>query len=66
MRRVTSDSDGFEKDKPRFIWNYRDWVINAFNRNLPYDQFVIEQLAGDQLPNPARPKWSRPVFFAIR
>ena len=48
-----ADSDGFEKDKPRFIWNYRDWVINAFNRDLPYDRFVIEQLAGDQLDNPA-------------
>ncbi len=46
-----ADSDGFEKDKPRFIWHYRDWVINAFNRNLPYDQFVIEQLAGDELPD---------------
>jgi len=49
-----ADSDGFEKDKPRFIWNYRDWVINAFNRNLPYDQFIIEQLAGDELPNPTQ------------
>ena len=49
-----ADSDGFEKDKPRFIWNYRDWVINAFNRDLPYDQFVIEQIAGDQLPNPTQ------------
>ena len=49
-----ADSDGFEKDKPRFIWNYRDWVVNALNRDLPYDQFVIEQLAGDQLPNPAQ------------
>jgi hypothetical protein len=49
-----ADSDGFEKDKPRFIWNYRDWVINAFNRNLPYDQFVIQQIAGDQLPHPAQ------------
>ncbi|MEX2186533.1 MAG: DUF1549 domain-containing protein, partial [Pirellulales bacterium] len=46
-----ADSDGFEKDKSRLIWFYRDWVIGAFNRDLPYDQFVIEQLAGDQLPN---------------
>ncbi len=46
-----ADSDGFEKDKPRFVWHYRDWVIRALNRNLPYDQFIIEQLAGDQLPD---------------
>ncbi|MBI1839864.1 MAG: DUF1549 domain-containing protein [Verrucomicrobia bacterium] len=45
-----ADSDGFEKDKPRFVWHYRDWVVNALNRNMPYDQFVIEQIAGDQLP----------------
>jgi len=49
-----ADSDGFEKDKPRFIWNYRDWVIRAFNRDLPYDQFIIEQLAGDLLPHPTQ------------
>ena len=49
-----ADSDGFEKDKPRFIWNYRDWVINAFNHDLPYDRFVIEQIAGDLLPNPTQ------------
>ena len=49
-----ADSDGFEKDKPRFIWNYRDWVIKAFNENLPYDQFVIQQIAGDLLPNPTQ------------
>ncbi len=47
-----ADSDGFEKDKPRFIWAYRDWVVAAFNRDLPYDQFIIEQIAGDLLPNP--------------
>ncbi len=46
-----ADSDGFEKDKSRQVWFYRDWVINALNRDLPYDQFIIEQLAGDLLPN---------------
>lgn len=46
-----ADSDGFEKDKPRFIWNYRDWVVSAINRDLPYDRFIIEQLAGDLLEN---------------
>lgn len=46
-----ADSDGFEKDKPRSVWFYRDWVIDAFNRDLPYDRFVTEQVAGDLLPN---------------
>jgi mono/diheme cytochrome c family protein len=46
-----SDSDGFEKDKPRFVWMYRDWVIDALNADKPYDQFIIEQIAGDLLPN---------------
>ena len=46
-----ADSDGYEKDKQRYIYFYRDWVIGAFNRDLPYNQFVIEQLAGDLLPN---------------
>ncbi|HEY2881879.1 MAG TPA: PSD1 and planctomycete cytochrome C domain-containing protein [Pirellulales bacterium] len=45
-----ADSDGYEKDKPRFVWFYRDWVVNALNRDLPYDQFIIRQIAGDQLP----------------
>lgn len=45
-----ADSNGYEKDPMRFIWFYRDWVINAYNRDLPYDQFVIQQLAGDELP----------------
>ncbi|HTD85823.1 MAG TPA: DUF1549 domain-containing protein, partial [Candidatus Binatia bacterium] len=49
-----ADSDGFEKDKPRYIWFYRDYVIDAFNRDLPYNQFIIEQLAGDLLPNPTQ------------
>ncbi len=46
-----ADSDGFEKDKPRFVWAFRDWVTNALNRDLPYDQFIIAQLAGDLLPD---------------
>ena len=46
-----ADSDGFEKDKSRQTWFYRDWVVNALNRDLGYDQFVTEQLAGDLLPN---------------
>lgn len=46
-----ADSDGFEKDKPRQVWFYRDWVVNALNRDLGYDQFIIDQIAGDLLPN---------------
>ena len=47
-----ADSDGFEKDHPRpHAWRYREWVIQAVNRDLPYDRFVIEQMAGDLLPD---------------
>ena len=46
-----ADSDGYEKDKPRLnAWRYRDWVINAINNDIPFDQFTIEQLGGDLLP----------------
>ncbi len=47
-----ADSAGYGSDPLRTIWRYRDWVIDAYNRNLPYDRFTIEQLAGDLLPNP--------------
>ena len=48
-----ADTKGYEADRARpGVWPYRDWVIDAFNHNLPYDQFVITQLAGDLLPNP--------------
>jgi hypothetical protein len=46
-----ADSDGGSRDEPREIWKYREWVIQAFNRDLPFNQFVIEQIAGDLLPN---------------
>ncbi|MCY4187943.1 MAG: DUF1549 domain-containing protein [Bryobacterales bacterium] len=46
-----ADSDGFEKDKPRQVWFYRDWVVDALNADMPYDRFVVEQIAGDLLPS---------------
>ncbi len=45
-----ADTNGYQIDGDRQMWRWRDWVIEAFNRNLPYDQFMIEQLAGDLLP----------------
>ncbi|MCI0704698.1 MAG: PSD1 and planctomycete cytochrome C domain-containing protein [Planctomycetia bacterium] len=47
-----ADSAGYADDPPRVIWKYRDYVINSFNANMPFNQFTIEQLAGDLLPNP--------------
>ena len=46
-----ADSNGYQVDGARVMWRWRDWVIDAFNRNMPYDQFTVEQLAGDLLPN---------------
>jgi hypothetical protein len=46
-----ADTNGWEKDQRRSIWKYRDWVIGALNRDLPFDEFTIEQIAGDLLPN---------------
>jgi mono/diheme cytochrome c family protein len=46
-----ADTSGYQNDMPRKIWKWREWVINAYNANMPFDQFSIEQLAGDLLPN---------------
>jgi hypothetical protein len=45
-----ADTNGFEKDRPRQIWPYRDWVIDAINADMPFDQFTVKQIAGDLLP----------------
>jgi hypothetical protein len=49
-----ADSNGFQSDGSRQMWPWRDWLIGAYNRNLSFDRFTIEQLAGDLLPNPTR------------
>ena len=49
-----ADSHGFEKDLPRVMWKYRDWVVDALNKDMPFDRFTIEQIAGDMLPNATR------------
>jgi hypothetical protein len=49
-----SDSYGFQVDRDRTVWQWRDWVIRAFKENLPYDQFILSQIAGDLLPNPTQ------------
>jgi len=57
-----ADTTGFEKDTARPMWKYRDWLIDVLNRNLPYDQFVIDQLAGDLLPNPTLEQLAATAF----
>jgi len=47
-----ADTSGYQNDGPRSMWRWRDWVIEAFNRNLPFDQFTVEQIAGDLLEEP--------------
>ena len=49
-----SDTYGYQRDDERFVWPWRDWVIKAFRRNMPYDEFITWQLAGDLLPNATR------------
>jgi hypothetical protein len=47
-----ADTSGYQSDGERYMWRWRDWVIDAYNRGMPFDQFTIEQIAGDLLPNP--------------
>src|SRR5215831_1910347 len=47
-----ADTKGYERDDSRSIWKYRDWLIHAFNDDMPYDSFLVKQIAGDLLPNP--------------
>lgn len=57
-----ADTKGFEKDDGRNIWRYRDWLINAFNTDKPYNIFLTEQLAGDLLPNPTDAQYIATAF----
>jgi len=51
-----SDTNGYQTDGTRAMWPWRDWVIDALNKNMPFDRFTIEQIAGDMLPNPTTPQ----------
>jgi hypothetical protein len=57
-----ADTKGYERDVSRTMWPYRDWVIRAFNSDKPFDQFTIEQLAGDLLPNPTTDQLTATAF----
>jgi hypothetical protein len=57
-----SDTKGYERDYIRSIWRYRDWLIRAFNRDLPYDSFLIQQLAGDLLVDPTNDQYLATAF----
>jgi hypothetical protein len=58
-----SDTNGYEKDLRREQWAWRDWVVEALNRDMPYDQFLIEQLAGDLLPGADQSQWVATGFL---
>jgi hypothetical protein len=58
-----ADSNGYAIDSPREMWMYRDWIINAINHDMPFDEFVIEQVAGDLLPNPTQDQLVATGFY---
>src|SRR5690606_20042451 len=49
-----ADTNGYEQDRTRSIWPWRDWVVRALNADMPFDRFTVEQIAGDLLPNPTQ------------
>jgi hypothetical protein len=57
-----ADTKGYEKDVNRNIWKYRDWLINAFNTDKPYNDFLTEQIAGDLMPDPDDAKYIATAF----
>ena len=57
-----ADTKGYERDDSRSIWRYRDWLIKSFNSDMPYNQFLTEQLAGDLLPNPTDDQYIATAF----
>lgn len=57
-----ADTKGYERDPGRQIWRYRDWLIKALNRDMPYNQFLLEQIAGDLLPNPTDEQYLATAF----
>ena len=58
-----SDSYGYQDDNVRTQWAWRDWVIHAFNKNLPYNDFLTWQIAGDMLPNSTKEQMLATAFF---
>lgn len=58
-----ADTNGYNNDEDRTMWPWRDWVIRSFHNNMPYDQFILEQLAGDLLPNPTRDQLVATAFL---
>jgi Protein of unknown function (DUF1553)/Protein of unknown function (DUF1549)/Planctomycete cytochrome C len=57
-----ADTKGYEKDDNRIIWRYRDWLIKAFNADMPYDEFIKEQIAGDLMPDPTEDQYIATAF----